>query len=122
VRRATLLTIAAKGGANATAKVLALVAGMAGGADSIDDMDLLRTAGWVGRSTGPRALDAGTFLRAFIIGHVRWLDVVSATLLARLTADTPVINWYSSTSTTPSGGPTATPSKAPGAATPASRA
>jgi hypothetical protein len=43
---ATLVTdrvqIAAKGGANATAKVLALVAGMVAGADCISDMDLLR--------------------------------------------------------------------------------
>src|SRR5215210_2761155 len=39
------LTIAATGGANAAAKVLALVAGMVCGADSIDDMDLLRHGG-----------------------------------------------------------------------------
>lgn len=39
------LRITAKGVANATTKVLALVAGMACGADSIDDMDLLRHGG-----------------------------------------------------------------------------
>jgi hypothetical protein len=37
--------IAAKSGVNAAAKVLALVAGMICGADSIDDMDLLRHGG-----------------------------------------------------------------------------
>jgi len=34
--------IVAKGGANAAVKILALIAGMVCGADSIDDMDLLR--------------------------------------------------------------------------------
>jgi hypothetical protein len=46
---ATLLTervhVAAKGGANATAKIVALVAGMVARADSINDMDLLRHGG-----------------------------------------------------------------------------
>lgn len=37
--------IAAKGGANAVAKIVALVAGMVVGADSINDMDLLRHGG-----------------------------------------------------------------------------
>ena len=45
------LTIAAKGGVNAAAKVLALIAGMVCGADSIDDMDLLRHGG-MGRLFG----------------------------------------------------------------------
>jgi hypothetical protein len=39
------LTVAAKGGSNAAAKILALVAGMVAGADSITDMDLLRHGG-----------------------------------------------------------------------------
>jgi hypothetical protein len=39
------LQIAAKGGANAAAEVLALIAGMVAGADSISDMDLLRHGG-----------------------------------------------------------------------------
>ncbi|HZA16961.1 MAG TPA: hypothetical protein VE645_08730 [Pseudonocardiaceae bacterium] len=34
--------VAAKGGANAGAKIVALVTGMVAGADCIDDMDLLR--------------------------------------------------------------------------------
>lgn len=42
---AELLTVTATGGANAVAKVLALIAGMICGADSIDDMGLLRHGG-----------------------------------------------------------------------------
>src|SRR3954468_22077087 len=86
------LTIAAKGGANAGAKVLALVAGMVCGADSIDDMDLLRHGGMGRLFDGVRAPSTlGTFLRAFTFGHVRQLDAVAAGLLARLAATTPVL-------------------------------
>src|SRR5690349_23701514 len=57
------LTIAATGGANAAAKVLALVAGMVCGADSIDDMDLLRHGGMGRLFDGIRAPSTlGTFL------------------------------------------------------------
>ena len=49
------LKIAARGGANAAAKVLALVAGMVCGADSIDDMDLLRHGGMNRLFDGVRA-------------------------------------------------------------------
>lgn len=93
---ATLLTarlqIAAKGGANATAKILALVAGMVAGADCIDDMDLLRHGG-MGRLfhdvRAPSTL--GTFLRLFTFGHVRGLDAVAARLLARLAGAAPIL-------------------------------
>jgi Transposase DDE domain group 1 len=86
------LTIAAKGGANAAAKVLALVAGMVCGADSIDDMDLLRHGGMGRLFDGIRAPSTlGTFLRAFTFGHVRQLDAVAAGLLARLAAATAVL-------------------------------
>ena len=86
------LTIAAKGGANAAAKVLALIAGMVCGADSIDDMDLLRHGGMGRLFDGIRAPSTlGTFLRAFTFGHVRQLDAVAAGLLARLAAATPVL-------------------------------
>jgi DDE family transposase len=86
------LTIVAKGGANAAAKVLALIAGMVCGADSIDDMDLLRHGGMGRLFDGIRAPSTlGTFLRAFTFGHVRQLDAVAAGLLARLAAATPVL-------------------------------
>jgi hypothetical protein len=93
---ATLLTkrlrIAAKGGANATTKTLALIAGMIAGADSIDDMDLLRHGGMPRLFTDVRAPSTlGTFLRLFTFGHVRQLDAVAAGLLARLAAATPIL-------------------------------
>ena len=84
--------ITAKGGANAAAKILALVAGMVAGADSISDMGLLRHGG-MGRLfhdvRAPSTL--GTFLRVFTFGHVRQLDAVAARLLARLARATPIL-------------------------------
>jgi hypothetical protein len=80
------------GGANPQVKVPALVAGMVAGADSIDDMGLLRH-GALGRLTaGVRAPSTlGTFLRSFTFGHVRQLDAVAARLLAGLAVCTPVL-------------------------------
>jgi Transposase DDE domain group 1 len=93
---ATLLAermrIAAKGGAHATTKVLALVAGMVAGADSISDMDLLRHGGLPRLFTDIRAPSTlGTFLRLFTFGHVRQLDAVAARLLERLARATPTL-------------------------------
>jgi hypothetical protein len=86
------LTLAGKGTANAAAKILALIAGMIAGADSINDMDLLRHGG-MGRVfhdvRAPSTL--GTFLRRFTFGHVRQLDAVAARLLVRLIAATPLL-------------------------------
>jgi hypothetical protein len=80
------------GGANAHLKVPALVAGMVAGADSIDDMDLLRH-GVMGRLfTGVRAPSTlGTFLRCFTFGHVRQLDAVAARLLVAMASQTPLL-------------------------------
>jgi hypothetical protein len=85
---ATLLsehvTITAKGGANAATKILAVVAGMVCGADSISDLDLLRHGGMARLFDGIRAPSTlGSFLRLFTFGHVRQLDAVAARLLAR---------------------------------------
>jgi hypothetical protein len=86
------LRIAAKGGVNAATKVLALVAGMIAGADSISDMDLLRHGGMPRLFTDLRAPSTlGTFLRLFTFGHVRQLDAVAARLLERLAAATPIL-------------------------------
>ena len=86
------LTIVANGGANAAAKILAVVAGMVCGADSIDDLDLLRHGGMPRLFTGVRAPSTlGTFLRLFTFGHVRQLDAVAAGLLARLVRAVPVL-------------------------------
>src|SRR5665213_3218095 len=66
--------ITTPGGVNAGVKVAALVAGMVAGADSIDDMDLLRHGGMGRLVTGVRAPSTlGTFLRSFTFGHVRQL-------------------------------------------------
>lgn len=59
-------------------KVLSLVHGMLAGADSIDDMNVLR-AGSTSMVLGHRVMapsTLGTFLRAFTFGHVRQLDRV----------------------------------------------
>jgi hypothetical protein len=86
------LTIPTDKGAHAGAKVASLVAGMVAGADSIDDMGLLRH-GAMGRvfdrPYAPSTL--GSFLRCFRFGHVRQLDAVAARMLAGLAAATPVI-------------------------------
>ena len=62
-------------GANAVMKVACLVAGMAAGADSIDDMDLLRRRRDGDVFGGVRAPSTlGSFLRAFTWGNVRQLE------------------------------------------------
>ncbi len=86
------LTLPAKGGVNAHLKVSALVAGMVAGADSIDDMDVLRHGGMSRLFGGVRAPSTlGTFLRTFSFGHVRQLDSVAATLLGELARRTPLL-------------------------------
>ena len=66
-------------------KVMSLVHGMVAGADSIDDMNVLR-AGSTGLILGYRVMapsTLGTFLRAFTFGHVRQLDHVLDVTLQR---------------------------------------
>jgi Transposase DDE domain group 1 len=86
------LSVPTDKGANAGAKVSCLVAGMVAGADSIDDMALLRH-GAMGtvfeRPYAPSTL--GSFLREFAFGHVRQLDAVASRLLGRLHGRTPVL-------------------------------
>lgn len=75
-------------GANAVTKAMCLVAGMAAGADSIDDMDLLRDGAMETVFGGVRAPSTlGSFLRSFTWGNVRQLDSVHRSLLAALAAD-----------------------------------
>jgi hypothetical protein len=70
---------------NAAVKATSVVAGMLAGADSIDDLDLLRHGGMGRLFTGVRAPSTlGTFLRSFTHGHVQQLDAVGARLLAGL--------------------------------------
>ncbi len=89
---ASKLTLPVLGGVNAHLKVPALVAGMVAGADSIDDMDLLRHGGMDRLFGGVRAPSTlGTFLRTFTFGHVRQLDSVATTLLGELARRTPLL-------------------------------
>lgn len=75
-------------GANAGAKVSALVAG----ADSIDDMALLRHGAMKKVFAGCYAPSTlGSFLRSFTFGHVRQLDAVASRVLVNLAATTPVV-------------------------------
>lgn len=75
---------------NATAKASSVVGGMLAGADSIDDLDVLRHGGMPRLFPGIRAPSTlGTFLRSFTHGHVQQLDAVGAGLLAGLTARVP---------------------------------
>lgn len=63
---------------------------MVAGADSIDDMRLLRHGGMTrlfDRVYAPSTL--GSFLRAFEFGHVRQLDAVASRFLTSLTRETP---------------------------------
>ncbi|NLB48162.1 MAG: IS1380 family transposase, partial [Microbacteriaceae bacterium] len=79
------LTVPSDKGANAGAKVSSLVAGMVAGADSIEDMRLLRHGGMgrlFDRVYAPSTL--GSFLRAFEFGHVRQLDAVASRFLTGL--------------------------------------
>ena len=66
-------------------KVMSLVHGILAGADSIDDMNVLR-AGSTGLVLGHAVMapsTLGTFLRAFTFGHVRQLDHVLDESLSR---------------------------------------
>ena len=85
------LTVPTDKGANAGLKVASLVAGMVVGADSIDDMAVLRHGG-MGRvfthAYAPSTL--GSFLRSFAFGHVRQLDAVASRFLTELAAVSPV--------------------------------
>jgi hypothetical protein len=86
------LSVPTDKGSNAGAKVSCLVAGMVAGADSIDDMALLRH-GAMGtvfeRPYAPSTL--GSILRAFAFGHVRQLDAVASRLLVGLHTRTPLL-------------------------------
>jgi hypothetical protein len=74
------------------AKVMALIAGMAAGADSIDDMDRLRHGAMKLLFTGVRAPSTlGSFLRSFTHGHVKQLHAVFRRFLPRLAAHTPLL-------------------------------
>ena len=86
------LTVQGTAGSNASVKACSVVFGMVAGADSIDDLDLLRHGGMHRLLPDVRAPSTlGTFLRAFSFGHVRQLDAVAARLLTALAQRTPLL-------------------------------
>jgi hypothetical protein len=79
-------------GANAPGKVATIVAGMVSGADSIDDLDVVRHGGMpslFGSVYAPSTL--GEFLRWFTHGHVRQLQAVAREFLVQLARHTPLL-------------------------------
>src|SRR5687767_8943515 len=84
------LSVPTDKGSNAGLKVASLVAGMVAGADSIDDMAVLRHGGMgriFTRAYAPSTL--GSFLRSFTFGHVRQLDAVASRFLTGLAGVAP---------------------------------
>src|SRR5438552_10257119 len=79
-------------GANPAVKVPGIVAGMAGGADSIDDLGLLRHGAMPALFGGVRAPSTlGSFLRSFTWGNVLQLEKVSRLVLAELARRAPLL-------------------------------
>jgi hypothetical protein len=80
------------GAANATPKLTSIIAGMAAGADSIDDLDVIRAGGMKKLFGGVYACTTlGIFLREFTHGHVRQLSAVLRRLLVALAERTPLL-------------------------------
>ena len=79
-------------GANPDLKIGCLVAGMAAGADSIDDMGLLRHGAMEALFAGVRAPSTpGSFLRSFTWGNVRQAEKTSREFLVRLSRQAPLL-------------------------------
>ena len=86
------LSVPTDKGAHAGLKVASLVAGMVAGADSIDDMAVLRHGGMgriFTRAYAPSTL--GSFLRSFTFGHVRQLDAIASRFLTGLVGVAPTL-------------------------------
>jgi hypothetical protein len=80
------------GAANPVPKLLSVIAGMCAGADSIDDLDVLRAGGMPILCTGVYAPSTlGTLLREFTFGHARQLESVLREHLVALTRRAPVL-------------------------------
>jgi Transposase DDE domain group 1 len=81
------------GAANPAPKLTAVIAGMAAGADSVDDLDVIRAGGMkklFGAVYAPSTL--GILLREFSHGHTRQLSAVLRGHLLALTARTGVLD------------------------------
>ena len=90
--KVTVYRTGADKGANAGAKISSIVAGMVAGADSIDDMDVLRHGGMKSLFESVYAPSTlGSHLRAYTFGHVRQLDAVGARFLSALGGYAPLL-------------------------------
>ncbi|WP_327010657.1 IS1380 family transposase [Dactylosporangium sp. NBC_01737] len=79
-------------GSNASGKVTTIVAGMVTGADSIDDLNVLRHGGMPALFDSVYAPSTlGSFLRTFTHGHVRQLQAASRQFLVRLAGQAPLL-------------------------------
>jgi len=79
-------------GVNPQVKVPGIVAGMIGGADSIDDLDLLRHGAMPALFGGVRAPSTlGSFLRSFTWGNVLQLQKVHRAMLGELARRAPLL-------------------------------
>jgi hypothetical protein len=99
------LSVPTDKGANAGLKVASLVGGMVAGADSIDDMAVLRHGGMgrvFARTYAPSTL--GSFLRAFAFGHVRQLDAIASRFLIALAGLTRLLDASGASDTGPDAG------------------
>ncbi|MGH3708814.1 MAG: transposase, partial [Pseudonocardiaceae bacterium] len=91
-RRVRLPVSAGSGAANPGAKITSIVAGMVAGADSIDDLGVIRHGALPGLFGGIRAPSTlGTFLRGFTWGNVRQLDAVAREILTGLSRNAPLL-------------------------------
>jgi hypothetical protein len=89
---ASRFTVPGPVGANPAAKITTIVAGMAAGADAIEDLDRLRHGGMGRLFGGIRAPSTlGSFLRGFSLGQLRQLDRLNVTLLSAVAAHTPLL-------------------------------
>jgi Transposase DDE domain group 1 len=81
------------GAANATPKLTAIIAGMAAGADSFDDLDIVRAGGLKQLFEGVYAsATLGILLREFTHGHTRQLAAVLRRHLVALTEQTGLLS------------------------------
>ena len=87
-----LVRIPGPAGAFTGAKVTSIVAGMLAGADSIDDLDVVRHGALDRLFTEVRAPSTlGTHLRSYTWGHVRQLQKVSRMFLTQLARCAPLL-------------------------------
>jgi hypothetical protein len=85
-------TAVASAGTNPAGKLTSIIAGMAAGADSIDDLDVIRSGGMARCFDGVYACSTlGQFLREFTHGHGRQLASVARAHLVNLAHHTTLL-------------------------------